>query len=878
MEDYSARSLEDIKKEKDLFIGKIEKSQTDIEKDVASVVDKLDNILEEISEQASLNVENTTSFCQKLQNSCNSKLESTSASLKKSKNVFEGNTKKVKAEFNRIYTVIFIIIIYLIVEIIKYRTAGSSVSSDSSTQSLSFLIPLIALIIISVLAYKVYMNISSINNSSELYKEIDNINKNIVQTSEIPPYPQRIVIEKSFFDKKKATLSSLITSVGTLIPIVENIYDEVTLLVEYQQMVNDFESSLVFYNLVEDNKPFEEIGKCAPADAHILKNKDLWKKGVAQKISSQLNMQEIGQKFNFSENLLLLLYDEHNGQQSTSAFREIITSDEEVQVLASVLIKSKKLTKSSDYEYDNKDIAAIIIKDESFSLQKINNTLSNSFLTLNYLNSYTEFLKKNGIKILCEPTIEYIINKSKEVTFEKRVTKLAYNLGLDNFSKVDSLNKDFVDGFARASLALKFHDDVSLRQIVCRCSANDYSTAILYSYFEKIKENDGQKIILISQLINDVDKVNFFLNKLEDPDIKFFQAQLKEGQWHDSSFSLLREFFKKSKDEIFEKLSNRDELEILKESIKSIYQEVNIETIEKSIDAQLFGVYVIMFHSTGSQNSGNRDDDTLKDIIDKLSIRDLDQSDREKKWEFKKDRQIEDIKEKYKVYPKYDFINFSKSTRIGILDKNQSFQDFKEEFLNDVKTILNLKDDHFDIGIIIHKIMPSKYSFGILDKDRLSNKINIKDMDAVKYIARLATKIPLEDQVGGMKLEKIDLLKIINEKSFFEIVKIVNNDIKEKTEIDVLSETEFKISLLNELDEKFSIKDFKSLALDLKDGTYEEVDIKKINTVIESVLRSKYLTEESLKRKAKSRPGILSKRFIKSLKNLASIYELQRND
>lgn len=174
--------------------------------------------------------------------------------------------------------------------------------------------------------------------------------------------------------------------------------------------------------------------------------------------------------------------------------------------------------------------------------------------------------------------------------------------------------------------------------------------------------------------------------------------------------------------------------------------------------------------------------------------------------------------------------------------------------------------------------MPSKYSFGILDKEGLSNKIEIKDIDAVKYIARLATKIPLEDQVSGMKFEKnIDLLKIVNEESFYEIIKINNDDIADN-EKRVLSKPELTEHLLRELNEKVSITDFKSLALDLKDGDYEEETIKEINKVIESVLSHVYLTERGLKRKAKDRPKVLSKRFTKSLTNLASLYKLQRSN
>lgn len=1049
MQDYQTISLDDINKEKESSIKEIKQNKTNLEKEISNVVDKLDDTLEE------------------LEKSYNSNLESVSKSLKKSVNIFGDKAKKIKEGFLGVYVIIIIIVIYLVIEIISNYNGISvlsniSVLSYSLTQILSLSVPSIALILILGLVFKVYKNIRSIDNSSEINEEINNIDKNIVSVLDIPHYPLKIEVEKSFFEEKKAILCSIISSVGKVIPVVENIYDEVNLLVEYQQIVNDFESCLEFYNLVEDNESIKKIGTYAPADAHILNDKDLWKKIVAQKIVSQLNMQKIGQKFTFSENILLLLYAEHNDEQSTSVFREMVGSDNEIQMLAliliysqkltksndceykkediaaiirnidsfslsnvnnilsnllinrrrliksfklclefykiiendkffeeignyvsldiyikndenlweeitarkicsvcsqtnmqttgskfifsenlllllfyeyngeptenafnrivhsenetqllaSILIHSQKLTKSNDYEYKNKniaaydykneDIAAIIKQVKPFSLSSINDVLSDSFLTLKYLKSYVEFLVDNNIEISYEPTIEYIINKSKDISFEKRVVNLAYNLGIDNFNKINGLNEDFIDGFARASVTLKFHDDLSLRDEVCKCSSKDYSTAILWCYFEKIKENDGQKIVLISELINNKEKVTFFLNKLEDPelkDLKFFQTQLKEGQWYDSSFSLLRKFFDDSREEIVkelsnfkEKLSNLEDYEILKNSIQSNFQEVSIGTIEKLIDAKFFGAYVIMFNSGKSQNpdknnegkinEAKKNEEKLRKIIDNLSKRDLDQSG-DNKWKFKEEEKIiKELPNTCGLRPKYDFINFSHSTRIGILDRDQSFQEFKKEFLDDVRTILNSKEERFNVGVVVLKIMPSTYSFGTLDNEGTSDNIQIKELDTVKYIARLAsTKLSLEDQVGAMRFEKnIDLLEIVNEQSFYEVIGNRNDDIKNKKEIKILSEPELTNGILKELNEKMSIESFRSLALDLKEKLYGKEDIDRINKTIELVLKQRYLNEDGLKRKADSRPRILAQRFTNSLTNLASLYKLQRGN
>lgn len=886
------RSLEDIEKDKKELIDEINGRRNTVEEEISGAVSKLNNSLEAASD-----------------------------SLNRSISIFKDKAKKAKAEFYRVCFITIIIIIYLIMEIFTYYVSESSVPSDSSIssysyiKSLSLLIPFIAVIVISYLTIRVNRNISSIDNSSELDKEIENIDINKFKAPEKPSYPQNTESEKSFFDEKKALLSSLITAWGNSVPVVSSIYEEATLLAKYQKMVEDFEICVLFYNLVKDKEKnkrfFENLRKYAPAEAHIKNDEKLWKDIIVKEITSELNRQNLGQNVTVSENILMLLYYEHNDDSSSILFNKILSSEKEIQELASILILSQRLIKFSGYEnkiqetartndseYKKEDIIAIIREVESFSLSNINSMLSESFFVLTYLKSYIEFLEKNNINIYYKPTIDYIIEEGKkDIPIENNVVNLAYDLGLRNFNKINDLNKDYVDGFARASVTLKFHDDLSLRTEVCKCSAKEYSTAILWSYFEKIKENDGQEIVLINELIYDkervsLEKVDLVLNKLKDPDIQFFQTQLKEGHWHDSSFSLLRKFFEDTSKEVLEKLSNAKEYEILKESIQSSFREVNIGTIEKLIDAQFFGAYVIMFNSGRSDGSDKNNEDkdyeekkseerknveTLQKIIDYLSERDLNQSG-DDKWKFKdKDKINKELVNTCGLRPKYDFINFSHSTRIGILGKDQSFQDFKDEFLKDIRTILNSRNEKFNVGIVVLKIMPSTYSFGTLDNDRTSDNIQVKDLDAVKYIARLAsTKLPLEDQVSAMKFEKnIDLLKIVDKKSFYEIIKLINDDIDDKEKL-VLEKPELIKQLLYELNENMSIKDFKSLSIDLKEEYYDERTTEEIRKIVESVLIKTYSNTPGLIRKAKSRPKLLSNRFVKSLKNLAVLYKLQK--
>ena len=314
MQHYQSKSLEDIEKKKDSLIDEIDKNKICIEKEISSVVDKLDNTLEEISEQASLNVENISSFRQKLEKSYHSKLESASNSIQRSISVFEQRAKTVKAEFRNISIIILILIISLIREIIpsmnsalgeitQNNTSMGPTTSSSFIQILLYSIPYIILVLlITYFVLKAYKNISNIENYDELNKEIDNINKNRIPAREMSLSSKKVEVEKSFFDEKKAILSSLITSVGNSVPIVNNIYDEVTLLVEYKQMVKDFELCLEFYNLVGNNLAesknlFEKLGKFAPADAHILNNENLLKKMLKLIVLIQCNCSQFYPNF-----------------------------------------------------------------------------------------------------------------------------------------------------------------------------------------------------------------------------------------------------------------------------------------------------------------------------------------------------------------------------------------------------------------------------------------------------------------------------------------------------------------------------------------------------------------------------------------------------
>ncbi|MCK4798648.1 MAG: hypothetical protein KAT05_14820, partial [Spirochaetes bacterium] len=600
-------------------------------------------------------------------------------------------------------------------------------------------------------------------NSTQLDEKISEINRVDSSLKEIRISKQTYDDTKPYFQSAREFLGSLTVSVGRSIPMLKETFVIMNLIVKFESKVDNFESALSYYKVLEDEKYFTGIKSFVPAQAQITDDERVWEESIIEKIIDKLNNQNAP----VSKNIISLLYKEHNGFDTTNVYREIIRSDLELINLAKILIDSNQLVKApKGIVYRSEDIVAIFEKGENFNLQEINNQLSYSLRILDYLNSYVEFLEKNEVYSGDKPNIEFIVNEidNEHLSFEEQVVELTYKVGKTVFSKEPILDNNLVEAFSRASVSIKFHDEITLRNYACKYSANDYATAVIRAYYEKADEGDRKEAVSIKELIYDLELINEKYNKKEDEkDFKFLKSQLKEGTWYDSTPALLKDYIKKEATDIKNQISNRENYDILKNAVRKTFQDVKIGTVEKAIDAQVFGAYVIM----SSSSEGH----LLTELVDKLSIRDLD-ANGENRWRFKLSKQSELISGKYSgVEPKYDFINFSVSTRIGVLKKGQSFLDFQKDFFSDLKTILDVENKHFQIGLVIQRITPSKYSFGMLDDDDTLENLSLKNLDVAWYIARLASDhVPLEEQASVMKFEKnIDLLKIIDELSICEL-------------------------------------------------------------------------------------------------------------
>jgi hypothetical protein len=399
---------------------------------------------------------------------------------------------------------------------------------------------------------------------------------------------------------------------------------------------------------------------------------------------------------------------------------------------------------------------------------------------------------------------------------------------------------------------------MSFKKYACEISADERAAAVITAYYEKSKEIDRRDAVSLKELLNDLDLVKSSYDKRDDVEFKFLISQLREGNWFDSSNAYLKAFIDTTKNEIKDQISKIEKFTIFQEVVKKTFQKVRIGTVEKAIDAQVFGAYIIMFSSKVGK---------FAPLVDMLSIRNLEATNRADRWNHKSHFTIKDIEKEYGVQPNYDFMRFSDSTRIGVLDKGNSFLDFKNSFLRDLRLILSESkiEEKSGIGLVIQRITPSKYSFGILDYEE---PIDIKDLDVANYIARLAIDhVPEEEQASVIRLDKdVDLFEIANIKSIYELIKIEKDDIT-GIERKILESPELKKKILEKLG-----TNLKSLALDLGSGVRSKNEITQI---IKGILENSFISHLNSKQKARERADILSKRYSDVLEQFVLLYKIQ---
>ena len=862
MSNIQSRNIKDISDDVERFKDKISENKDEVK----SKIDSLNTILDDSVKNADYQIKGIISELnfknKKNQDKYNSNIESAATHLEDSIRILKDDISEVKSAYKKsliLLCVSFVLLLSHSILIPIYPSINITIYSIPITQiSITVIVLLILLNIYRNANIKIKLDLTKLDE-----------NKSSLKSSEMPPIESNIPIQKFGSVKPHLTsikdvLSSFVLIAGDTVPLVKQVYGEINLLVKYEQSVNNFIAAMEYYNLTNNVEYFNQISGQVPPDVRLKNDKNIWEGIIAEKISKKIKQDGI----EVSEDIILLLYYEHNGLNTKSLFRKIRDSNSELGCLAQVLISSNKLVDMPNLtNHNQKDIVAILAIIDIFAISEINKILSKSIRLLDYLHAYVEFLEINKINVHFIPDIAFTITETDGIgdKFEEQVMALSYKIGKKVLSENSNLGK-FLDGFVRASLSIKFHDEHSLCEIACKYSGNDISTAIIKSYYDKNKEDGRQNVVYLTELIDDYDLIEQNMNNTNGKDFLFLKAQLKEGKWLGGSVSLMVGLLEKLSQEMRDQFSEYENYTIFKEVIKDVFSRVKLGTIDKAIDSQIFGAYLIM----GKNGKG-----PMLDLVDKLSILDSGNNRPEKRWRKKTPSQIEEMYNEYKIKPKYNFINFSNNTRIGILPKGQSFIDFKHRFLDDLETVLRETSEVLESGIILQRISPSKYSFGILEDNQLPMNINIKNLDVAEYVTKLVSDyVPMEEQmvIGGLDKD-INLLEIIGMRSMSDLIRQEKDDDLKEEEIELLDSSQFKFDLMNEI-EKLGVNNLKSLSIDLHNKIIDRGDA---SLIIKRVILKHYSNTKGLKNAANPRSKVLSERFSLVLDNLGLVYEWYSN-
>lgn len=427
-----------------------------------------------------------------------------------------------------------------------------------------------------------------------------------------------------------------------------------------------------------------------------------------------------------------------------------------------------------------------------------------------FLQNYFDKLCKENIPLKNQLNFEEIIDNIEfeenidNFDFEKlfnknfvRIFEEEMNKSLDEKEMCKSLDID-VDintkkAYAVALMAIVLNPDINFRKKVCmKASDNDEAVYVLMAYHDlreqKGKKNEHFSLYDIFNKDYTPDKVREKINTDHFSKIKFkhFSTALSEGKWIESTQMILLSMTNKFETQLIKNEKNEMVIKIF----AKYFTKININTLDRAVDAGLFTIYLILVPHT----NGN----FLTDVIDKLSVSIpknhyiLKKSDSTRAFNYE---QIKKCESYYKVpllfdpdTPLYDFKNYSKATRIGIVHNKIPFTTFVDRFNSAVEMVLRKKVEEnpstkWNVDFIILRISPSKYSFGLMNQD-----INIKGVEfssnlhIAKQIAKLASPYLTELQKTAVATFENDirLENIFEELTFFDLMPLNIQTIYEK--------------------------------------------------------------------------------------------------
>ncbi len=478
----------------------------------------------------------------------------------------------------------------------------------------------------------------------------------------------------------------------------------------------------------------------------------------------------------------------YEDERATERFWTSIQIDNsQLYQIAEILLELKELDFAKKADLKTETLQKILLKTQTFEFSLIKDNVSLYLRLCEFLQNYFGKLDKEKIPLKNQLNCEEIIDN---IDFEKKFYENFVNVLEEELNKLldekeigkslgIDVSVDIKKAYVVALMAIILNPDINFRNEVCKKAAeNRKSIHVLMAYhnLREQKTSNNEPFFLSDIFDKEAEKPSDIEKKIESDRCSketfvYMERSLSSGEWHESSKIIIQKML----EDLSNKIKNKEKFDAFKKAFSNIFKKVNINTLDRAVDAGLFSVYFIL------TNSGKGE--FIEKVVKHLSIRNYEKDGKRDDEGIKKFQKDNGISLFYTLdddsqIPKYDFDKYSASTRIGILHKDIEFSTFVKDIIHDIETLLrketeNLSDeDKWDnIGFIVLRISPSKYSFGILDKEiEKTCQLELINLDIAEKIAFLASSYLQDEQKLAVSVldNNINILDIVDQLNVFE--------------------------------------------------------------------------------------------------------------
>jgi len=545
------------------------------------------------------------------------------------------------------------------------------------------------------------------------------------------------------------------------------------------------------------------------------------------------------------ELIFSLMFREHISDISGLKMLWREKKEELYQDISEILHKNGLIPKFFDYTPN--DLAEMLLDMEEFNIEKLRTKVYSYGVYYNFTKTYQEFLFNNEVAKSRDITFSNVYEQLK--TFHDKkiddsntieiLLNILFNICRKNVLELyPELSDNEIDGYSYLSLPMFFSNNASYLEKACKyIASNDNKIAIesVFVYLE-LKKQYNEEGHSDTPTIRDVmKKFNEKIKKLSEEklnkELETLKATLASGEWINSSSRLMIKTLNRNS----EILNNFLDNEHILNTIKRLFRDVKVETIERVLESQYFSAYLITYDST---------EGSIRKVLDNLSNR----------LNGKRDSP-------------YNFIKYTKNVMVGIVPKDYTFEKIKNKFLSDFKKELSIQNPNpkkplKSPNLTIQRVTPSRYSFGRVNFKGMKNIEIGENVDLIEKIKDIALEeFEEEDLIKITKYDKKSEIDFIM--GLFESLSVCN--LIEK--VTALSDKEKNLLGEMELWEKI----YKAANVTDMSQLLNQIRLGNKNRVIESIdkgLKDHFYRRLSLE---KNRRKVMAENLFLALSEIASI-------